>query len=551
MRIALVSIYDEYTLGPRYLSSVFARDGHETHIILFKGLEYVGPQYVPSADKQCADGYYGFCTYTTGRETVLLLDLLEKIKPAWIGFAFASINFGLAEFLTRAVRSRFPKTPVVWGGIDSTVNPEENIKHPDIVCIGEGEYPMREWVHAFSKGEEKTSIRSLWFNLGNGEIRRNPIAQLEQNIDNYPFPDFDVDRKYVILDDAILNSLYPPKTHLDTNFVTLGTRGCPFTCTYCASGHSDLLYPGQKFVRRRSVDNIISELRMRKRTWPTKLERVEFYDDVLPMSSSWVEELSRRMASEVGLPFFGYSHPNVCRREVLETLAQGGCSYLILGIQSGSQRTLDKYYRRRHSGEKIKEAVRNILDAGMRAVVDLIGWNPLENEEDNIETLELLLDLPRPFGIIKINPMAYYDNFRIQEIARSEGIMPLLERPKGVHAYRAIPKPEYLFWEMLHTLTQFDGFSRDTIRAMVEDQYLRENPLFLAELVDVLYQRTYMDANPVACKDDYVEKLRSQLAYEHDCINELHSRLSRIESSSMYKAYKKLKNLRRTSKCSG
>ncbi|MFH1742176.1 MAG: radical SAM protein [bacterium] len=536
MRIALISIYDEYTLGPRYISSVLREDGHETHLILFKGLEYVGPHCVPPPDRQCPDGYYGFCTYTTGKEVSLLLDLLERIDPAWTGFAFASINFGLAEFLTRAVRSRFPKTPIVWGGVDSTFNPEENIQYPDVLCVGEGEYSVREWVHAFSKGEEKTSIPSLWFNLGHGEIRRNAIAPLEQNVDNFPFPDFDIDRKHVILEDAILDSPgfpYPPKTHLHTNFVTMGTRGCPFTCTYCASGHSDQLYPGQKFVRRRSVDNIISELRMRKRTWSTPLERVEFYDDVLPMSAAWVEELSRRMATEIGLPFFGYTHPNVGKPESLQALANGGCAYLIMGIQSGSQRTLEEYYGRRHSAEKIKEAVRNIRDAGMRVIVDLIGWNPLETRNDNIETLGLLLDLPRPFGIIKINPMAYYDHFRIQEIARREDIMNLLERPKGVHAYRAIPKPEYLFWEMLHTLAQFDGLDCESVRGLVDDQYLMENPRFLEQLVEVLYQRTYMDGNPVAYKDDYIAQLRW--------------RLHRIESSSVYKAYRKIKSLRLSS----
>ncbi len=547
MRIALISIYDEYTLGPRYLSSVFAQDGHETHLILFKGLEYVGPEYVPSPDQQDNDGYYGFCSYTTARETTLLLDLLERIQPAWIGFSFASINYGLAEFLTRAVRSRFPRTPIVWGGVDSTFNPEENIHHADILCVGEGEYPMREWVHAFSKGLEPTNIPSLWFNLGNGEVRKNPVAPLEQNLDNLPYPDFDLDRKYVILGDRILDSAYPPKTHLHTNFVIMGTRGCPFMCTYCASGHSNDLYPHQKFVRRRSVDNVIDELCMRKHTWPTALERVEFYDDVLPMSPSWATELARRMSSEVGLPFFGYSHPNVCKREVLEALARGGCTYLILGIQSGSQRTLSKFYGRHHPAEKIRQAVQSILDAGMRAIIDLIGWNPLETEEDNIETLELLLSLPRPFGIIKINPMAYYDHFRIQEIARREGIMHLLERPKGVHAYRAIPKPEYLFWEAIHTLTQFDGVSPDSIRGLVDDQHLRENPRFLADMVDVLYQRTYMDGNPVSYKDLYVEKLRAEIASQAHYIDQLRSRLARIEASPMYKAYRKLWGLRKTS----
>ena len=530
MKIALVTLYDEYCLGARYLASMFAQDGHETHIIIIKGLDYCTPHFVPPPEEQDQEGYYSFCSYVTGKETQIFLDQLEKIDPAWIGFSFLGINFGLARFLTQAVRSRLPNRPIIWGGTDTTVNADENVQYADIICLGEGENAMRDFVRAYDRGEDYYETSNLWFNLGNGEIRKNPKDRLERNLDNYPWPDFDLDRKYVIYDDQILDTHFPPSSHLHTNFMILGSRGCPFTCTYCHSGHSDVVYPKQQYLRARSADDTINELQHRIQTWPSKIERVEFLDDILPLNPTWIKDLGHRYKEEVGLPFYGYTHPNVNRPESLRLLADAGCKYLIMGIQSGSQRTLRRYYDRKHDKKKIIEATTAMHEAGMRPMIDLIGYNPLETEVDNIETLDLLCDLPRPFGVVKINPMAFYDNFRILDVARGEGIMDQLERPEGVHAYQAKHKPEFLFWEMLHTIAQFDGFSKESLMGMAEDEHMRTNPQFLVEMVEMLYQNSYMDGNPVSPKDDYIAYLRW--------------RLHQIESSTVYKAYTKLKRLR-------
>ena len=532
MKIALITLYDEYCLGARYLSSVLAKDGHEPHIVIIKGLDYVNPFLVPEPPEQDADGYYGYCSYVTGKETQILLDTLEKIDPGWIGFSFLGINFGLACFLTAAVRKRFPKRPILWGGADTTINPEDNVQHADVICCGEGEEAVCEFTHKFERGEDFSDIQSLWIRDTNGEIKRNPKRLLERDLDKIPWPDFEPERKYIIHDDRLIENHFPPSSHLHTNFMIMGTRGCPFTCTYCHSGHSDVTYPGDKFVRSRTAGDVVGELKHRIKTWPTKIERVEFLDDILPLNFKWVEKLAPLYKEEIGLPFYGYTHPNVSRPDTLKLLSEAGCQYLIMGIQSGSQRTLTEYYHRKHSKEKVIQATQNMIDAGIRPVIDLIGYNPLETEKDNLETLDLLCELPRPYGLVKINPMAFYDDFRILDIAEREGVMDRLERPKGVHAYQAKHTSEFLFWEMLHTLAQFDGFTDEALVELTRDKHLREHPEFMSELVTVLYQTTYMDSNPVSPKDEYIESLRQ--------------RVHHFESSTVYKAYRKLRHLRGT-----
>ncbi len=526
-RVSFVAIYDEYCLGVRYMSSVLQNEGHHVDIILFKSVACIERSDVPPPEKREEDGYYSLATYASPKEVELLLDTLRCQDPHLIGLSFSSISFGLARFLTQKIKEVFD-APVVWGGVDSTVNVKENIQYTDIVCVGEGEYPIRELVNALDQGKDITQIPSMWVKQ-DGQLYQNPVMNLVQDLDSYPFPDYGVENKTVIHQNEILSSSLPPVTHLRSNYMIMATRGCPFSCTYCCSGHYRKIYQGEHILRRRSVDNVIRELDMVKRNWPWPLQRIEVYDDVLPLDNRWLSEFSPRYASEIGLPFFGYTHPNVGDPENLRILKEAGIHYLIMGVQSGSQRTLIQHYNRRHTKERTIHTARNIMDAEIKLLCDFIGYNPLMNDADNIETLELICDLPRGYGIIQINPMAYYDGYRLTKIAEQEGIMDQLERPFGVHAWQAKITPDLEFWRHMYLLGHFEGFSKEYVMGLVNDPYLRSHPEVLGTYVDTLYMATYQDSNPVVNKERFIQRIRERLAQE--------------ENSKILRAYRKIRSL--------
>jgi hypothetical protein len=520
-------LYDEYCLGVRYMSSILQHEGHHVDIVLFKNVACIRNDDVPSLHLQEEGGYYSMATYASPREVKLLLDVLKNQDPHLIGLSFSSISFGLAKFLTEKIKEIFD-VPVIWGGVDTTVNAKENIQYADMVCIGEGEYPIRALVNAMDQNKDITVIPSIWVKE-NGHLRQNPLMPLEQNLDNYPFPDYEKENKTVIYKDKILDAFYPPDTHLITNYMVMAARGCPFSCTYCCSGHYRKIYKGDRFLRRRSADNVIAELAYCKKNWPWPLERIELYDDVLPVDGEWIAEFSPKYAATIGLPFFGYTHPNVGEPENLRMLKEAGISYLIMGVQSGSQRVLNQYYNRRHTKERTIQTARNILEADIKLLCDFIGYNPLIQEDDNVETLDLICDIPKPWGIIKFNPMAFYDKYRLTEIAQREGIMDQLERPKGVHAWQAKITPEMVFWEYILTLGHFEGFTKEKMMDLVNDHYLRDNPTVLQKIVASLYRATYLDSNPVVNKELY--------------LRDMQRRLQQIEDSLLFRAYRKVKSL--------
>ena len=111
--------------------------------------------------------------------------------------------------------------PIAFGGVHVFLNPDKTIKHDniDIICTGEGEGSLKELCDSFDKGKMDTTVKGLWFKTKDGIIK-NPPAKLEEDLDSMPFADRGMYWKYPVIEKR-------------TTFPVMGSRGCPYTCTYC------------------------------------------------------------------------------------------------------------------------------------------------------------------------------------------------------------------------------------------------------------------------------------------------------------------------------
>ena len=124
---------------------------------------------------------------------------------------------------------------------------------------------------------------------------------------------------------------------------------------------------------------------------------------------------------------------------ILRRLKQIGLVSTTFGIQSGSDRVLRDVYNRRTSTEKIRETAELLTRLEIPYVVDLIGSNPLETDQDRIQTLELLASLAKPYLLHPINPLTFYRNYAITVRAQAEG-HDLVPTP-GTTNYGPVPNP--------------------------------------------------------------------------------------------------------------
>ncbi|PIS36516.1 MAG: hypothetical protein COT35_10760, partial [Nitrospirae bacterium CG08_land_8_20_14_0_20_52_24] len=239
--------------------------------------------------------------------------------------------------------------PVIWGGTHPNVAPEECIQVSDMICIGEGEHPMLELASQFAKGENVHGIQNLWIRTEK-EIIRNPVRAPVQDLDSLPFPDYGHEGKYLIEDDSV-SGKDPALGAFNLN--VMGSRGCPYHCSYCCNSVFRQIYKGKgPPVRRRSVDNVLEEIESMRERFPG-LQRIDFIDEVFAWDKSWSMEFTAKYKKRVNLPFQCAQHPNMVDRDILEMLTDAGLERVEVGLQSGSERIRREVFERPVSDDSL------------------------------------------------------------------------------------------------------------------------------------------------------------------------------------------------------
>ncbi|MBN1425000.1 radical SAM protein [Candidatus Fermentibacteria bacterium] len=329
-------------------------------------------------------GYLGAVARAAGHEVrlgVLLHDDIVSLARSWgadvVGFT-ATTGFHLKYLaLARALKQAIPSLTVVMGGAHPTFFPEviETTEALDAICMGEGEEAFVEFLDTLEEGNDPTRIRNFWVRTPAQGIIRNPLRPRIQNLDSIPFPD------------RTLWHPYSNRMTLKTPFVMAG-RGCPFRCSYCFNHAYNQLYDFDgRMIRRRSVDNVMTELRKLKESYPVEL--VVFQDDIFILDPEWVADFSRRYRSEIGVPFHCHLRANLVTKEIVTALAEAGCVSIKMAIESADDEIRNTLLKRGMSREQIIEATTMVRDAGIVLVTQNILGNPGETIEQAMETLKL------------------------------------------------------------------------------------------------------------------------------------------------------------------
>ena len=203
------------------------------------------------------DFYTNAVHYPTSKEERLLKEIIAEIDPILVGISVYSPYLYVAKRITNIIRSN-SSALVVWGGIHPTLSPEACVKEADLVCIGEGEDAFSELVTALRDESDYRHIKNFWIN-SNGAITRNSMRPLIQDLDRLPFPAYSRDSFYFIGSNEVTRQ---DPTIADPILAVMPARGCPFACSYCVNSLLRPMYKGLgRFSRRRSVDNIIAEMK--------------------------------------------------------------------------------------------------------------------------------------------------------------------------------------------------------------------------------------------------------------------------------------------------
>ena len=160
---------------------------------------------------------------------------------------------------------------------------------------------------------------------------------------------------------------------------------------------------------------------------------VNFQDDVFTFDREWVAEFARSYKKHIGLPFWCYTHALHTDMRTLELLRDAGLQRVTLGIQSGSQRILKEIFNRPVPNRKVIESARTLERIGLEYNFDLITNTPFESEQDCIDTLELLLSLPRVRFDFGLSKLSIYPNTAVERLCTERKPQSLSEATYGLY----------------------------------------------------------------------------------------------------------------------
>ena len=277
----------------------------------------------------------------------------------WTGQA--SVAFELSKFIKKETGSL-----LVHGGVHPTLCPEEAAEYCDIVVRGEGEETFAEIIRLFPEREKIFKIPGLAFQTANG-LKVNAPRPLIKNLNDVPFPAFNLIPNLKIYDSPmhVTGGLRVP---------LIGSRGCPYTCTFCSS---PLIW--EKKVRWRSASNIVDEMEEVIRSYG--ITQFHFWDDNIMLNRRYIEELCGEIKKRhLKINWCGLtraSHVNKFK-EVLPVMKESGCVGIEIGIESFTEESTD-IVRKGEGTQEMIDASCNMEKAGIAPLYTHMLFNPGEN----------------------------------------------------------------------------------------------------------------------------------------------------------------------------
>lgn len=476
MRIVLISPYDDRCYGLRIIASFLRQHGHEVWLLILKKYisrpvtleEYAAVRHPPA-------GSFSAVTETTAEDNFIccliepiteaeyqrLTEKLSEIRPDLIGISLTTPTAVPGREITKRIKRAFPRVPVIWGGIHPSIDPDQCIQWTDMVCLADGEYPLLD----LANDPDRTDVPSVW-RRKNGKIYRNPVRPLEQDLDVFPFASWG-ENEFLIDWDRIHSLPASDRTYFRGITFIMTQRGCPFSCSYCYNHARKALHKGERYVRRRSVDNVIAECEIHVRDFG--FTSFDFDDDIFVKDLEWIEEFADKYPRRVALPFGGYSHPLLSTEPMFSLLAEAGMCYTTIGVESGSKYILEKVYHRRHGIEKTLALARLGEKYGLALIYEVLSNCDYESEEDCLDTLRLLTRLPKTH-ITRVLGLAVFPPLKIAK----------LDLPKP-----CLSEETFEFWNTLYLLTHFREIPGEQLLALSQDQYLKAHPDILHSIARV------------------------------------------------------------------
>ncbi|MCK5785306.1 MAG: B12-binding domain-containing radical SAM protein [Candidatus Sabulitectum sp.] len=307
-----------------------------------------------------------------------LRDLLREFKPDGVSITVVTPQIKSTLTACEVVREYAPDAYLMVGGPHATVLPLETLETSgaDLVYSGEGERAFRLLV----EGTDPAEIPGACF-IKDGKATLVPGKLLVSDLDTLPLPDRDIfDMKKYFQTWYSMDRVDPGLK----GTTIMGTRGCPYTCTFCQPTLSEIF---GKMMRKRSPESIVGELKHLVEKY--SINGFMFEDSTFIVDHRWVTDICSLMNKEgLKLRWCCNVRADLLTEELLDTMVSAGLAKVNMGVESASQRVLDDIYKKGITVEGVRKALRMCNSRG----IFVQGYFMLGAPGETVDEMKLTID---------------------------------------------------------------------------------------------------------------------------------------------------------------
>ena len=321
-----------------------------------------------------------------------ILSLLDK-DLVFIGFSVMTIQVKWAYLASCKIKKNCPHVKIAWGGVHPTLFPEQTALDDaiDLCIVNECAYTIVQIANDLSAGNELSNIPGLCYKK-NGKAHTTSPNQVPDDFTNIPYIDFSImnhrlySRNNIFAIDSSVNEeyknqiVYPIKTSL----------GCSFRCSFCINVILERKY------KMRTAEEIVERIKylqseyganyidMEDENFFGNKKRVYRFVELLRSNKINVKWRSLIRAD--------YFNKNYINESFVKELEESGMAIACIGVESASQRTLDRLDK----GMKVESITKSLDILSRTRIIARLGFMagiPGETEEEIKKTYQFAVML--------------------------------------------------------------------------------------------------------------------------------------------------------------